>query len=98
MMIEYVNGPALVKMIEDAHCYGFDDVYERYKQEYGLEDVAPVIHAHWKPSILPLLQIDWFRCSNCNANAIQTPFDIPAKTEFCPFCGAKMDEVINDET
>lgn len=58
-------------------------------------DVAPVVHAHWKPSILPLLQIDWFRCSNCNANAIQIPFDIPARTEFCPFCGAKMDEEVD---
>lgn len=53
-------------------------------------------HAHWEPTILPTLQVDWLRCSLCKEDAIQTPFDIPARTEFCPFCGAKMDEVVED--
>ena len=49
--------------------------------------VAPVIHAHW-------INAGQIRneCSNCH----DVQGGIYSKTPFCPYCGAKMDEVIND--
>lgn len=54
-------------------------------------DVAPVVHGHW---------IDKFageyRCSSCREkvcidNGVEFPNGI--RYEYCPWCGAKMDEV-----
>lgn len=53
---------------------------------FPLEDVAPVIHAHWR----------WMRnhdviCSKCQ---YVLPSGSPVSDfRFCPHCGAKMDEV-----
>jgi len=66
------------------------DLFEKFERG----EIAPVIHAHWEPCILPVLQVDWFRCSWCKKEAIQLVFDIPAKTERCPYCGAIMDEEV----
>lgn len=46
-------------------------------------DVAPVIHAHWilKDTGLP-------ECSHCGGNCVYM-------ADYCPCCGAKMDEEID---
>lgn len=52
-----------------------------------LEDVAPVIHAHWyhKPHVWG---VDY--CSNCD-------FELHINdTKYCPSCGAKMDEEVEN--
>lgn len=63
------------------------------------EDVAPVIHAHW---IHDFIDADWncgveihcgWICSHCSGYA-----EMESKTPYCPFCGAKMEEVKKDET
>ena len=51
------------------------------------EDVAPVVHAHWIDTLY-----GW-ACSNCEEEQEYTLY-----LGHCPHCGAKMDEVINDET
>lgn len=52
-------------------------------------DVAPVIHAHWR--WMPNHDVI---CSKCQ---YVLPSGSPVSDfRFCPYCGAKMDEVIND--
>ena len=46
-------------------------------------DVRPVIHAHWIEHEMYCI------CNSCNALAT-------AYFNYCPFCGAKMDEEVDD--
>lgn len=54
-------------------------------------DVAPVIHAHWIERIerddYSDYEEEWLECSNCQYTDSERPHN------FCPHCGAKMDEV-----
>lgn len=51
--------------------------------EFKTDDVAPVVHGHWK-NVKRVLNSKWGECSNCDrANEF---------TRYCPYCGAKMDE------
>lgn len=51
------------------------------------EDVAPVIHGHWK-NVKRVLNTEWGECSNCDrANEL---------TRYCPYCGAKMESEDSD--
>lgn len=48
------------------------------------EDVAPVVHGKWiKNEVTP--SIHFFKCSHCGETRWRT-------YNFCPACGAKMDE------
>lgn len=52
---------------------------------FDTEDVAPVVHAHW---------INGEECSECGGLALMD-YDGKAhiiQSEYCPHCGAKMDE------
>lgn len=91
--MEYISKQSLLADLNEATPRSYF-AFETMVRVYPTEDVAPVVHAHWEPSILPILQVDWFRCSLCKKDAIQTPFDIPARTEYCPYCGARMDEEV----
>ena len=58
-----------------------------------IADVAPVVHGrfvHDGPRFAG--GVDWWHCSNCGglASGAETRFD------YCPWCGAKMDEGKND--
>ena len=64
--------------------------------DYPEADVAPVVHAHWidSPNIMECVV-----CSNCfsddlSAQVVAPP---PADYKFCPSCGAKMDEEMEEE-
>lgn len=56
------------------------------------EDVAPVIHAHWFESYWGGTGAE---CSNCGdvVSACDMDYqDVIHDFEYCPYCGAKMDE------
>lgn len=53
-------------------------------------DVQPVIHAHWT-GVTPM--VDTIMCSNCGWNYPTNEFATP----YCPSCGAKMDEEVEDD-
>ena len=57
-------------------------------------DVAPVRHGWW------IDKGEYAACTECDGRS-GTQYDgvepIPLTTQFCPHCGAKMDEVMNDE-
>lgn len=48
-----------------------------------IADAAPVVHGHWN-NVGCLLNIKFGYCSNCGI--------IHEVTQYCPYCGAKMDE------
>ena len=54
-------------------------------------DAVPVVHAHWIAECNPeeLDSSTYCRCSNCGASA---PIGFTFDWDFCPYCGAKMDE------
>ena len=59
---------------------------EEVLEYFPTEDVAPVIHAHWEECSY------WFvRCSSCK-NIVFGGGD-----NYCPKCGAKMDEEVKDD-
>lgn len=82
-MASYINVDDLKKCFEEFSYY--------YLHNY--EDLAPVVHAHWE-LYYDETNITYgnYACTNCKT--IQGL----AKYRYCPYCGAKMDEVINDET
>lgn len=51
------------------------------------EDVAPVVHAHWEHKLVPRLGYPVPICSHCGESRRET-------SDFCPDCGAKMDEEV----
>lgn len=57
-------------------CAGFCDQIIRAIEKIKTEDVAPVIHAHWGEE---------GNCSHCGSY-------MEYQANFCPRCGAKMDE------
>lgn len=58
-------------------------------------DVEPVRHGHW--IIKPIDKMSKYRCAcsacgwSINCDSWRDPFDLD-ETEYCPHCGAKMDE------
>lgn len=52
------------------------------------EEIAPVIHAHWR-----LVALNTWDCTNCHYVVERRS----RKTIYCPDCGAKMDEEVNDD-
>ena len=58
---------------------------------FDTEDVAPVIHAHWELYHDETnITYGSYACTNCKT--IQGL----AKYRYCPYCGAKMDEEVDN--
>ena len=52
-------------------------------------EAKPVVHAHWESN----------QCSNCKGFALSfdnEPYRKVILSNFCPHCGAQMDEVVSD--
>lgn len=93
-MAEYIDKQAVEEMIESAQLIS-DGEYSGYCTEdinissIHAADVAPVVHGHFVHDGPRFAGgVDWWHCSNCGklASGIEIFFD------YCPFCGAKMDE------
>ena len=54
------------------------------------EDVAPVVHAHWVPCEDEYE--DEYKCSACGGTQFFAMTPQNEGWEYCPHCGAKMDE------
>lgn len=76
--------------VEEAYNGAIDDCIGEIKATPTL-DVKPVVHAHWIKGFFADI-----KCSNCNFPLACAQTMIP-KLNYCPHCGAKMDEEINDE-
>ncbi len=67
-------------------------MYDRnqYEQGYNRGRADAIKHGHWTRPY----NNNYKQCSVCK----QIHYGIPWNAEYCPFCGAKMDEVRKDET
>ncbi|MCR5448435.1 MAG: hypothetical protein K6F23_03495 [Solobacterium sp.] len=93
-MTKYVNADAL--KIQIACVYGSNPKYLRWLNNAPAEDVVPVRHAKWIPKITKIGGIDWpsgMICSGCGEDALNAE-GTDFLTDFCPHCGARMDEGI----
>ncbi len=93
-MNEYIKREHAVDAVLDVY-YNMSDIdlsgekFEAAILKIPAADVAPVVHGHFihdGPRFVG--GVDWWHCSNCGklASGIEIFFD------YCPFCGAKMDE------
>lgn len=87
-MAEYLERK-VVKELLNINYGGYLDAIDRIPAA----DVVPVVHGrfvHDGPRFAG--GVDWWHCSNCGglASGAETRFD------YCPWCGAKMDEGKND--
>ena len=67
-------------------------------QQYVKGELKPVIHAHWKIIYESSAGVTDARCSNCGFESLAYENDVHTdeNCNYCPCCGAKMDEVVND--
>ena len=64
-------------------------------KKFPLEDVAPVIHAHWEYRYDTGIYQTEFLCSRCKGLIETYSCTVDeVEYEYCPHCGAKMDEEV----
>ena len=78
--MEYISKQSLLADLNEATPRSYF-AFETMVREYPTEDVVPVVHAHWIEHEMYCI------CNSCNALAT-------AYFNYCPFCGAKMDEEV----
>ena len=94
---EYIEREELINRLEDAKeklmnnttmssliAVVVNDIYISFIKEYPSADVVEVRHGHWVETAHK-----GYKCSLCNC--LSSLFDENLKSEFCPWCGAKMD-------
>ena len=57
-------------------------------------EAKPVVHAHWLEQIIDGGQE--LMCSNCGEYALMNDEFYSEFSKYCPYCGAQMDEEINN--
>lgn len=86
-MARFIDADKLIWQVQDSDKYGTitKQVFISLLQNSETEDVAPIAHAHWIDTLY-----GW-ACSNCEKEQEYTLF-----LKYCPSCGAKMDEEVDD--
>ena len=69
---------------------GFDEFTETLDMMPTV-DAKPVVHAHW----IDNGRDKSFTCSNCKSGCLLNYEADYHKSDYCPHCGAKMDEVVS---
>lgn len=76
----------------------FDDFTELRDYEYASNeynaDVAPVVHAHWETDRDDAYST-YAICSHCKDHVFNNDV-VRVFGSYCPFCGAKMDEELEE--
>ena len=101
-MAEYIDRTALgigyadpKAFINPAHAEGWNTAIQIIN-EAPSADVAPVRHAKWV--LIDECVNEGVYCSNCHKKIYRAEYaNQKVKSNFCPNCGAKMDEEDNDE-
>ena len=86
-MARYADVNKLIWQVQNNDKYGTitKQVFISLLQNSETEDVAPVVHAHWTAEK---------KCSNCKEDALWDDRGGDWLTDYCPNCGAKMDEEV----
>ena len=59
-------------------------------------DVAPVVHAHWIVKGDDDMDNEMYHCSKCGEEQFFDNYYEQEKFPYCPMCGAKMDERVDE--
>lgn len=75
----------------------YDDMVKVVKGIPSL-DVTPVIHAYWEIIYESSAGVTDARCSNCGFESLAYENDVHTdeNCNYCPCCGAKMDEEVSE--
>lgn len=84
--MEYISKQSLLSDLNEATPRSYF-AFETMVREYPTEDVVPVVHAHWI-----FYANGTCDCSNCHT--VWETNMLNRWIEYCPFCGAIMDEVV----
>lgn len=99
---EYIEREALQnKAFGEEHPTFYDgqdiaDWYEKCINETPAADVSPVSHGHWKEEEGWSPDDYYYTCSVCGEDYVTIDGRTP-DYNFCPHCGAKMDEKEREE-
>lgn len=93
-----IDADALLKEVLERACDLTQEGLQRIMFAMAVDNIAnahaieakPVVHAHWKCDS----NIDDFYCSNCGSKALRDYFENEVQSNYCPSCGAQMDEVV----
>ena len=94
-MPTYIEREAAYKDFEKCNCESPKWAPSRVKTLIALQkaaDVAPVRHGRWIKVGYACGETEW-QCSVCKETEWRTS---ASRLKYCPFCGAKMDKMLND--
>ena len=95
-MARFIDSDKLICQVQNNDKYGtiIKQVFISLLQNSETEDVAPVIHAHWKIIYESSAGVTDAKCSNCGYESLAYENDVHTdeNCNYCPCCGAKMDE------
>ena len=94
-MARYADVNKLICQVQNNDKYGTitKQMFISLLQNSETEDVAPVIHAHWRIIYESSAGVTDAKCSNCGYESLAYENDVHTdeNCNYCPCCGAKMD-------
>lgn len=104
-MVRYVDADKLKQDLVDLYDFAKWDPREIHFSLFDMvanidgeptADVAPVVHAHWEIIYESSAGVTDARCSNCGYESLAYENDVHTdeNCNYCPCCGAKMDEEV----
>lgn len=87
-MARYIDVDKLIDLMKKEDALVEYDEIEEYAEE-NTEDVVPVVHGEWKYYRNNGIFYN-YKCSNCHSCFETTDPDL--RYNYCPSCGAKMEE------
>ena len=67
--------------------------FQQYVDVQPAADVEPVVHAHWAKKYRgDYDEVGYYICSHCEREPLCNGVEEPELSDFCPNCGAHMDE------
>ena len=104
-MSEYIDIDIALNNL-DSNKYGVklnqEEVKDRFEEVYSYldnqptVDVVPAIHAHWIVKGDDDMDNEMYHCSNCKHEEFFDSYYDQEKYPFCPSCGAKIDERVDE--
>lgn len=96
-MARYADIDVLLEHLTTSDEGNFRTAITQWLEMHQVEDVAPVIHAHWEIIYESSAGVTDARCSNCGYESLAYENDVHTdeNCNYCPCCGAKMDEEVN---
>lgn len=96
-MARYADIDVLLEHLTTSDEGNFRTAITQWLEMHQVEDVAPVIHAHWEYRYDMGIYQTEFLCSRCKGLIETYSCTVDeVEYEYCPHCGAKMDEMVEE--